>query len=154
MGYGEYVPRVGSKLERKLEFKIAGGVRLGPSTQIGAWLAQGLRKHVSKESIFTMESGNESPLHLVASGQADLCYSTKHGATAAYLGTGGKRALASLRAICCLPKRDWYQFAVPAAYGVTSIGELARAKCPIRIALPAGPTPSTIGTLQHLIFSV
>src|SRR4030095_11446254 len=80
MGHGEYVLSVGPKLDKKLDFKIAGGMRLGPSTLIGAWLAQGVRKHAGRGSTFTMESGGEDPMTQVANRRADLCYSTTHSA--------------------------------------------------------------------------
>jgi TRAP-type uncharacterized transport system substrate-binding protein len=152
MGYGDYVSRKGSKLDRRVDFLIAGGVRLGPSTQIGAWLAQGLGKHLKKDSTFTMRAGGGSPIDLVATGQADLCYSTKHSATVA-VSTSGREALRSLRAICSLPKRDWYQFVVPASYGISSVDELAQKRCPLRLAVPAGNSPSGMNKLQYRLLS-
>ena len=75
MGHGEYVLSVGPKLNKKLDFKIAGGMRLGPSTLIGAWLAQGLRKHLARGTTFAMQSGGENALTQVAAGKPILCYS-------------------------------------------------------------------------------
>jgi TRAP-type uncharacterized transport system substrate-binding protein len=152
MGYGDYVPRKGPRLDRRIDFVIAGGVRLGPSTQIGAWLAQGLAKHLRKDSTFTMRAGGGNPLDLVAAGQADLCYSTSHGATVA-VSTAGRESLRNLRAICALPKRDWYQFVVPHSFGVSSVDELARKKMPLRLAVPPGTSSSGMNKLQHLVLS-
>ena len=57
MGYGDYITPTGPRLSRRVDLKIAGGVRLGPSNQVGAWLAQGLSKHLAKDSTFTMMAG-------------------------------------------------------------------------------------------------
>ena len=153
MGHGEYVLSVGPKLDKKLDFKIAGGMRLGPSTLIGAWLAQGLRKHLARGSTFTMQSGGEDPMTQVAAGKADLCYSTTHSATAAVTIKRGEHSYAKIRAICALPKRDWYQFAVSSALKVASIEELIEKRLPIRLAVPSGSTPSGINKLQHFVLS-
>lgn len=153
MGYGEYVPPSGPRLKRKVDFHIAGGVRLGPSNQVGAWLAQGLSKHLAKDSTFTMKAGGGDPMVLVSEGKADLCYSTMQGATAAYLGNSNRRPLKNLRAICTLPKRDWYQFTIPASLKVSSVEELIEKRCPIRLAVPPGPSPSGILEIAHLVFT-
>lgn len=153
MGYGEFLPPFGPRLERRVDFKIAGGMRLGPSNQIGAWLAQGLSKHLAKGSTYTMQRGDGEPLVQVSQGKADLCYSTLPSATAAYLGKSGKQPLKNLRAICALPKRDWYQFVVPASLNVFTIEELIEKKCPIRLAVPPGRTPSGTLSIAHLVFS-
>jgi len=153
MGHGEYVVSVGPKLDRKLNFKIAGGMRLGPSTLIGAWLAQGLRKHCAKGSVFTMESGGDDPMTQVSAGKADLCYSTTHSATTALTGKSADHPFRKLRAICSLPKRDWYQFVVPASLNISSIEELADKRPPLRLAVPSGSTPSRIGKIQHFVLS-
>lgn len=153
MGYGDYLPATEPRLSRKVDFKIAGGVRLGPANQVGAWLAQGLSKHLSRESTYTMQRGAEDPLALVSQGQADLCESTLPTTTAAFLGKSGKEPLQNLRAICALPKRDWYQFAVPASFNISSIEELIEKRCPIRLAVPPGPSPSGVLSVAHLVFS-
>jgi len=153
MGHGEYVLSVGPKLDKKLDFKIAGGMRLGPSTLIGAWLAQGLRKHLARGSTFTMQSGGEDPLTLVAAGKADLCYSTTHSATAALTAKRGNDSYARIRAICALPKRDWYQFVISASLNVSSMEEIIEKRIPMRLAVPSGSTPSGMNKLQHFVIS-
>ena len=153
MGHGEYVLRVGPKLDKKIDFKIAGGMRLGPSTLIGAWLAQGLRKHLARGSTFTMQSGGDDPFSQVASGKADLCYSTTHSATAALTMKHGNGSYAKIRAICALPKRDWYQFVVSSSLNVSFIEEIVERKAPIRLAVPSGATPSGANKLQDFVLS-
>jgi TRAP-type uncharacterized transport system substrate-binding protein len=153
MGYGEYVPAVGPKLDKKMDFKIAGGMRLGPSTLIGAWLAQGLRKHLAKGSTFTMQAGGEDPLTQVATGKADLCYSTTHSANSTLAAKSGSELYTKLRAICSLPKRDWYQFVVPSSLNVSSIEEVIEKRIPLRLAVPSGSTPSGINKTQHFVLS-
>jgi len=100
-----------------------------------------------------MQSGGEDPLTLVAAGKADLCYSTTHSATSALTTKSGDNSCAKIRAICALPKRDWYQFAIASSLNIGSVEELIEKKAPIRLAVPSGSTPSGINKLQHFIFS-
>jgi uncharacterized protein len=153
MGQGEYISRIGPKLDKRIDFKIAGGMRLGPSTLIGAWLAQGVRKHAGRGSTFTMESGGEDPMTQVANRRADLCYSTTHSAVSTLFRQSSNHPYQKLRAICGLPKRDWYQFVVSSALGVSSIEEIIEKKPAIRLAVPSGSTPSGISKVQHFVLS-
>jgi TRAP-type uncharacterized transport system substrate-binding protein len=100
-----------------------------------------------------MQSGGDDPLTLVASGKADLCYSTTHSATSALTAKRGDELYAKIRAICALPKRDWYQFAIASSLNIGSIEDLIEKKAPIRLAVPSGSTPSGINKLQHFILT-
>lgn len=152
MGYGEYITPTEARLSRRVDFQIAGGVRLGPSNQVGAWLAQGLAKHLGKDSTFTMTAGGGDPLVKVAERKADLCYSTMQGARTAYLGNSEQAPLRNLRAICTLHKRDWYQFTVPMSLDVSSVEELIAKKKPIKLAIPPGRSPSGVLEIGHVMF--
>jgi len=152
MGYGEFITPTGPRLSRRVDLKIAGGVRLGPSNQVGAWLAQGLSKHLAKDSTFTMTAGGGDPLVKVFEGKADLCYSTMQGARSAYLGSAEEAPLKGLRAICTLHKRDWYQFTVPVSLNVNSVEELIEKRKPIKLAIPPGKSPSGVLEIGHVMF--